>query len=116
MVGLAFPLVFFSLMMLIVLVPTGFWIYSLVEAVRAPDAAFGPPWDNAKNAWIIGLAVAFVLPAGTIVASIVWWTQGHKALRGGARVPRPFWAPAPSYPPQPYPPQPPGPPEQLPPS
>lgn len=88
---------FFVLMMALVLVPLAFWIWSLVEVSRAPVQAFGPPWDNGKNAWLIGLAVAVVVPAGTIVGPILWWTQGHNALRAGQLVPKPFWAPARAY-------------------
>jgi hypothetical protein len=94
-----------------ILVALGFAIYALVECVRAPDAAFGPPWDNGKNAWTLGLALAFVIPAGVIVGPILWWASGHAALRRGQVVPRPFWAPRPAYPP-PYPPQYPQPPHQ----
>jgi hypothetical protein len=97
--GGAFAL-FFLAMMALVLVPLGFHIYSLVEVSRTPEQAFGPPWDNGKNAWLIGLAVAFAIPAGTIVAPILWWTQGHKAVGERRLVPKPFWAPArTSYPP-----------------
>jgi hypothetical protein len=108
----------FAFVFAIVLVPIGFTIYALVEIVRAPDAAFGPPWDNSKNAWSLGMAVAFVIPAGVIVAPILWWTSGHAALRRRELVPRPFWAPRPpmAYPP-PYHGQPPYPaPQQPPPS
>jgi hypothetical protein len=82
----------------ILLVPLGFTIYALVDVGRAPDEAFGPPWDNGKSAWTLGLALAFVVPGGTIVAPILWWTQGRAALRRGQRVPRPFWSPGPRPP------------------
>lgn len=95
---------FFLVILAFVLVPLGFWIYALVEVGRAPDAAFGPPWDNGKNPWLIGLVVAIVIPAGTLVGAILWWIQGHKALREGQPVPKPFWAPPKPYPPY-YPPQ-----------
>ncbi|HEU0129756.1 MAG TPA: hypothetical protein VFQ85_02045 [Mycobacteriales bacterium] len=73
-------------------------VCALVDVVRAPDAAFGPPWDNTKTAWTIGFALAFVLPAGAIVSAVLWWTQVRPALRAGRLVPRPFWAPRPAYP------------------
>ncbi|HVF04328.1 MAG TPA: hypothetical protein VNA20_05780 [Frankiaceae bacterium] len=105
----------FFLIFLLSVVPLAFWIYSLVEVSRAPDAAFGPPWDNAKNMWLIGLAVSVVLPAGAIVTTVLWWTQGHGALRAGRPVPRPFWAPKPAYAPPPgYPPYQQAPPPQPP--
>lgn len=89
------------------LVALVFAILSIVEVAQAPEPAFGPPWDNGKNAWLLGLALAFVVPFGVVVAPIVWWTQGRPALRRGQQVPRPFWAPGrPQYPP--YPPPPPG--------
>jgi hypothetical protein len=83
-------------------VAIGFAIWSLIDVARAPDAAFGPPWDNGKNAWTLGLALAFVVPFGTIVGPIVWWTQGRPALRSGRPVPRPFWSPRPTAPHPPY--------------
>jgi hypothetical protein len=73
-------------------------VCALVDVVRAPDQAFGPPWDNSKNAWTLGFALAFVLPAGAIVSAVLWWTQVRPALRAQTLVPRPFWAPRPSYP------------------
>jgi hypothetical protein len=87
----------------LVLVPLAFTIFSLVEVGKAPDEAFGPPWDNGKNAWILGLALAFVIPAGTIVGPILWWSLGHRALREGRPVPRPFWSPSRPQTQHPYP-------------
>lgn len=89
-------------MFVVVLVPIGFTIWSLVDVSRAPDQAFGPPWDNSRNAWTLGLALAFVVPFGTIVGPVLWWTQGRNALRAGRPVPRPFWSPRPAAP-YPYP-------------
>ena len=103
------------LMFAVALVPLAFWVYSLVEVSRAPEPAFGPPWDNCRNMWLLGLGVSVLIPVGALVTTILWWTQGHSALRHGAPVPRPFWAPRPSYPyappppPVPPPPVPPGP-------
>jgi hypothetical protein len=92
------PFLFVTFVMLLAVVPLVLAVVSLVEIGRAPDPAFGPPWDNCKNAWTIGVAVSFVVPLGTLVASIIWWTQGRPALRRGQRVPRPFWAPKPAAP------------------
>jgi hypothetical protein len=103
-----FFVVWMMFVMVFALLPIAFTIYSLVDISRAPDAAFGPPWDNGKNAWTLGLAVAFVVPFGTIVGPVLWFTQGRKALREGRPVPRPFWSPRPSAP-YPYQGQPPAP-------
>ena len=97
---------FFAVVLLLAVVPMVFWLIALIEVARAPEPAFGPPWDNSKNAWLVGMAVASIIPAGMIVAPILWWSQGRTPLRTGASVPRPFWAGRPAYPPQPYPPQP----------
>ena len=113
LLGGTFFLLWFFFVFALAIVPLGFTIYSLVEVSRAPDAAFGPPWDNAKGAWTLGLALAFVVPCGTIVGPILWWTQGRSALRQGQRVPRPFWSSSPSAP-YPYPPPPPPYPPQVP--
>ena len=94
--------VLFLVIMAVAFVPLAFWIYAVVEVGRAPDAAFGPPWDNGKNPWLIGLIVSIVIPAGSLVTTILWWMQGHKALRAGQLVPKPFWAQTPSYPPPYY--------------
>lgn len=98
-----FFVVWFLFVLLLVLVPVGLTIYALVDVSRTPDPAFGPPWANGKNAWTLGLALAFVVPFGTIVGPVLWWTQGRAALRAGRPVPRPFWSPAPAVPPPPFP-------------
>lgn len=100
---------FFLFMFALVLVPLAFWVMALVDVTRAPEAAFGPPWDNGKNPWLIGLIVALVLPMGMLVGAILWWVQGRKALRAGQVVPKPFWAPARAPYQQPYPQYPPSP-------
>ena len=112
---LALPFALFGIVVIAVLVGPVFTVVSLVEVSRTPEPAFGPPWDNGKNAWTLGLALAFVIPFGVFVGPILWWTQGHAALRQGQQVPRPFWSPRPSYPyPYPYPQQPPPPPPEQP--
>lgn len=111
-IAFAFPLFFFAFVALLVVVPLVFWVVSLVEVLGAPEPAFGPPWDNGKNAWTLGLVVGMLIPAGALVATIVWWVQGHKALRAGQPIPRPFWSPSRQPYPYPHPPQlPPQPPE-----
>lgn len=101
--------VFFLFVMLLTVVPIVFWVIALVEASKAPEQAFGPPWDNSKQAWLLGLALSAVIPFAMIVTPILWWTQVRPALRAGAIVPRPFWSSRPAYPPpqQQYPPVPP---------
>lgn len=90
------PILFIVFVMLLVMLPFAFWLIALLDVSRAPEPAFGPPEDNCKNAWLIGLIVAVVLPAGTIVGAVLWWTQGRGPLRLGQPVPRPFWAPRPA--------------------
>ena len=104
----ALPFLLFGVVMLGMVAALAFWVVSLVEVAKAPEPAFGPPWDNGKTPWILGLVIGTVVPFGAIVASILWWTQGHKALREGRLVPKPFWAPARTAPyPYGYPPAPP---------
>ena len=110
---LALPLVLFAVILTASVVLFVLWIMSIIEVSKAPEPAFGPPWDNGKNPWLIGLIVSMVIPMGTIVTTILWWIQGHKALRAGQLVPKPFWSPSKpahpyGYPPAPMPPQPPG--------
>lgn len=122
-VGFGFFGLFFVVMMLLVVVPFAFWIFALVDVARAPDAAFGPPGDNGKTMWILGLALSALIPAGALVTTVLWWVQGRGPLRAGRPVPRPFWAPRPTVPVgypvvPPYqqaPPQPPGTPHDRPP-
>ena len=104
---MVFPFFFFVFVMLLAvaqLVAIGLTIWALVEAARTPEPAFGPPWDNGKSAWTLGLALSFVIPFAVLVTPILWWTQGHRALRARAQIPRPFWSPRPAYW-HPYPPQ-----------
>jgi hypothetical protein len=89
-------LLFVTFMALLIVLPLYFWLKALLDVVGAPEPAFGPPGDNCKNAWLIGLIVAVALPAGVIVGAALWWTQGRGPLRHGQPVPRPFWAPRPA--------------------
>jgi hypothetical protein len=89
-------------------------IAALISVARHPSEAFGPWWDNTRSTWLIGIAVSFVLPFGTLVTGIAWFKNGAMPLRrriGPAG--RPFWSGpakpyppygAPGYPPPGYPP------------
>jgi hypothetical protein len=99
-------------------------ICALISVSKTPTEYFGPWWDNTKQLWLIGIAVGFVIPFGTLVAGFMWFNSGRAPLREGrGYADRPFWAgppkPAPlgpppgwgSYAPPPYayPPPPPAP-------
>src|SRR3954453_18622612 len=43
-------------------------VVALINVATTPIERFGPWWDNTRQVWLVGLAVAFVVPAGTIVA------------------------------------------------
>src|SRR5471032_2275970 len=105
---------FFVGMFLLFVVMYGAGIAALISVARKPAEAFGPWWDNTKQAWVIGLAVAFFVPFGSIVGGIHWFTSGKGPLRhGGTQAGRPFWSGSPKpppYPPYGYPPPPYGPP------
>jgi hypothetical protein len=103
----AFVVIWIAFVMTVAVLPMAFTIFALIDVSRAPDAAFGPPWDNGKSAWLLGLALAFVVPCGTVVGPVLWFTQGRKPLREGRPVPRPFWSrPSVPYPYQGQPPAP----------
>jgi len=74
-----------------VFVPLVVHIWAIVDVSNARDEVFGPPWDNSKQAWLTGLAVAFMIPFGHLVAPILWWTQVRGPRKRGAPVGRPFW-------------------------
>jgi hypothetical protein len=84
---------FVTMVMLLAFVPFVFWLIALLDVARAPEAAFGPPHDNGKNAWLLGVGVSLALGPLALVTTILWWVQGRPALRAGGLVPRPFWAP-----------------------
>lgn len=90
---------------------------ALISAARIQPEAFGPWWDNTKTAWILGLALSFVVPFGTLVTGIYWFRTGRPAYRRSGAVCRPFWT-GPPKPPPPYQPPPgyPPPPGYQPPS
>jgi hypothetical protein len=109
----AFPIAFFFFFGAIWLVFGAMYIAgiaALVSIARQPTDAFGPWWDNTKQVWIIGTAVAFFIPFGPLIAGISWFSGGKAPLRRGAPpAGRPFWSGPPK--PPPYPPygyQPPG--------
>ena len=91
-----FPVVFFalfSLLWLLVLLSYAVGIAALISVARTADAAFGPWWDNTKQIWVIGLVVAFLIPAGALVTGVAWFVAGKGPLRRGGRlVGRPFWS------------------------
>src|SRR3954451_3245970 len=70
-------------------------VAALINVATTPIERFGPWWDNTRQAWLIGIAVSFVVPVGTIVAGITWFTTGRRGLRDHGVAGRPFWAGAP---------------------
>ena len=64
-------------------------IAALISVARMPTEAFGPWWDNTRQTWLIGIAVGFVIPFGTLIAGIMWFTSGRAPLREGSRLRRP---------------------------
>jgi hypothetical protein len=107
----AFPVAFFFLFGAIWLVFGAMYIAgiaALISIARQPTEAFGPWWDNTKQTWIIGTAVAFFVPFGPLIAGISWFSGGKAPLRRGApQAGRPFWSGPPKpppYPPYGYPP------------
>lgn len=110
---IAFSL-FFVGILLVSFVMYGFGIAALISIARKPAEAFGPWWDNTKQIWIIGIAVSFLVPLGSLISGIMWFTAGNGPLRHGLPTAgRPFWSGPPKPPPYTYPPppgSPPGPP------
>jgi hypothetical protein len=113
----AFPIVFFiffGAMWVFIFATYAVGIAALISVARKPAEAFGPWWDNTKQIWVIGLAIAFFVPFGSIVAGIHWFKSGKGPLNAGApQAGRPFWSGSPKpppYPPYGYPPPPYGPP------
>jgi hypothetical protein len=110
----AFPVAFFFFIGAVWLVFGAMYIAgiaALISIARQPTEAFGPWWDNTKQAWIVGAAVAFFIPFGPVVAAISWFNGGKAPLRRGSpQAGRPFWGGPPKpppYPPYGYPPYPP---------
>jgi hypothetical protein len=98
-------------------------IVALIDVAQTPVDRFGPWWDNTRQTWIIGIAVSFVVPAGSLIAGILWFSGGRRGVRAAGVAGRPFWAGPPKPPPAwgptppgwPAPPGPPGPPGPPPP-
>lgn len=93
---------------------------ALISISRTNADAFGPWWDNTKTPWLLGIAVGFVIPFGTLITGVYWFWKGRAPLATTGLVERPFWIGPPKppplqspwgyppqapYPPQPYPPQ-----------
>jgi hypothetical protein len=87
-------------------------VIAIINIASTPAERFGPWWDNTKQTWIIGLAIGYVVPFGTIIGGIAWFTGGRRGLTTTGTAGRPFWAgvpkPAPIGPPPGYGPPPPG--------
>jgi hypothetical protein len=88
-------------------------VAALISAARTPSETFGPWWDNTKSIWLLGIAVSFLVPFGSLVGGSYWFWTGRKGLRSTGMVPRPFWTgppkPQPPYPPAAWSPSPPPP-------
>jgi len=89
----------FAFVFLLVLLPLIVHIWALVDISGTRDDVFGPPWDNTKQDWMLGLAIAFLIPMGHLIAPILWWTQVRGPKLRGEPPGRPFWASAPRPPP-----------------
>jgi hypothetical protein len=97
-----FMLVFFGILMLLVVVPLVIHIWAMVDVSQGRNEEFGPPWDNSKQAWLMGLAIGFFVPFGHIVAPILWWVQVRGPRKRGEQAGRPFWMQARPMPPGMY--------------
>lgn len=90
----------------------GVGIAAAVSVAKLPAEAFGPWWDNTKTPWLLGIAISYLVPFGTLITGVYWFRTGKRGLRETGVAARPFWVgppkPPPMYPPyQPYPPGPP---------
>jgi hypothetical protein len=81
-----------------------FGVAALISISQLDATAFGPWWDNTKTPWLLGIAVSFVIPFGSLVTGIYWFWMGRPPLRTTGVVLRPFWVgppkPMPPWPPQ----------------
>jgi hypothetical protein len=92
--------VFFALISLAGIAGLVLGVSALISVAGTPTEAFGPWWDNTRQLWLIGIAVAFVVPFGTLIAGIMWFSSGRAPLRAGhGFAGRPFWAGPPKPPP-----------------
>jgi hypothetical protein len=104
---------FFGFVMLTILGGLAIGVAAIISVATTPSERFGPWWDNTKQTWILGLVLGYLIPFGTIVGGIAWFTGGRRGLSTSGSAGRPFWAgppkPAPIAPPPGYgPPPPPG--------
>jgi hypothetical protein len=67
-------------------------VAAIINVATTPAERFGPWWDNTKQMWLIGIAVGYVIPLGTIIAGIAWFTGGRRGLSTYGVAGRPFWA------------------------
>jgi hypothetical protein len=97
--------VFFVGIFVVFAVVYGLGIAALISVARTPDEFFGPWWDSTKQTWILGIAVSFFVPLGSLISGIMWFTNGKGPLRHGSHTAgRPFWTGPPKPPPYMYPP------------
>ena len=61
-------------------------IVALIDVAQTPVDRFGPWWDNTRQTWIIGIAVSFVVPAGPLIAGILWFSGGRRGVRLPIRI------------------------------
>jgi hypothetical protein len=76
-------------------------IVALVDVAKMQGWQFVPPGEPVKSSWLLGLALAFVIPFGGIVTTIMWWRQVRAPKRMGQLAGRPFWMSDPSIQPPP---------------
>lgn len=96
--------VFFAVWSLMALASVGGMICAvaaLISVGRTDANAFGPWWDNTKNAWLLGLAVSFAIPMGTLIGGVYWFWKGRPPIATTGQALRPFWIGPPK--PAPYP-------------
>jgi hypothetical protein len=92
--------VLFFLVPVVAFATVGVAIAALISIARTPVEAFGPWWDNTRQLWLVGMSVSFVIPFGSLVAAIMWFSSGRAPLRAGqGYVGRPFWSGPPKPPP-----------------
>jgi hypothetical protein len=83
-------------------------IVALVDVSKMQGWQFVWPGEPVKSSWLLGLALGFVIPLGSLVTTILWWQKVRAPRRQGLPADRPFWMSAPLPPPGPPPMPPPG--------
>jgi hypothetical protein len=110
--GFVFPIFFvavFACIWVVAIATVGVGVAALISLARQPATAFGPWWDNTKSSWLIGVAVSFVVPFGSLITGISWFRSGKAPLnKGSGMAGRPFWIGPPkpvpyAFAPPPYP-------------